>query len=901
MAGKGGFDPNAAFSVVDETDKGGSSAAFDPNAPFDVAPAAAAAAAAPAAAAPVLDEHGKGPSSENATWKDYVGGTFGGFNKGAAMIPDAISALLNAGSAKLKSSTGVDLGRSKPLSEMMDDAGMVPKPVDNIAGRALARVGEEFGAAALPSAGLMKVAGTATNLAVPEVPGLLNSFLSPIARTPGRALAGEAISTVGSGAAAAASREAFPDNPSFEQIAQLGGGMAPGVWAAVSPTAWAIKGASKLAQTFSKTAQDKVGRDAVREMLGRELTPEAMASLKEAERLGTAIPGFEPSVAEATGAQSLVRQQQRIETQASGSELDRMVARRKNNETAVNDYTEGAAPRAADNPDFVVDTARGRVENLKSGIDAQQTGVQGARENLAANAFPVVDRAERGATIRGQLHEERAARRAEADRLADEAGLNNTDVTAEFTSAAQRLNRQFEPRTVFDDTANTPRVLEEIRQAGRPVPTGELDANGAPIMEPARVTFRDLKGLRERVTDDVIDASGAANPSRKAVRQLTALRGEVDGLIEHAATNSSDPQLAERYAAFRRAYFDNYIRPFEQGAAYKVRSLDGRGFFKTNDEKVADAFFQKGNTTAADQFNEIFAGRPEAHAALQSSAIDSLREHAVRDGVINPDRFAGWLRDHRSVLERFPGVAAELRTPAAADAAYIRRQEQLATRSSNIENSMLNRTLAGYGRGQTAESVIDGALKEPRKMAGLVGAVKRNDGAIAALRRNVWDRATDGDAVAILKFVDQNKKSLAHLFSAEHLGAIENIASARAMITRVPAPQGAAYTHRPLAWLEDAIGQNLSTAASRVFAFKSGRVQKEYLIVDSFLRSLRGRSQISADKAFKAALFDPVIAKELAQSLEVGSISMVKAKKLQSRMIALGLPLLDKEDGAPEK
>lgn len=961
------FDPNAAFDVVSQAGAG-SGSTFDPNAPFEPAPAPAAydtslspveerdfqtwkAVNAPNDSGADYDLRGafkagvmpdarghmpdtwkkpnhptfsdqsqyavggdrakagtwngetftpaKGPKA--ATWKDYVGGAAGGFNKGVAMIPDAISALLNAGSSGLKNTTGIDLGRSVPFSEMLDKIGMTPKPPDTIAGRAIARVGEEFGAAALPSGALMKVAGQATKLGAHEVPGILNSILSPIARSPGRALTGEAIATAGAGAGAATAREAAPGSPTTEMLAQLGGSMAPAAWTMVSPTAWAIKGANKMAQTFSKTAQDKVGRDAVRDMLGRELTPEAMASLKEAERLGTAIPGFKPSVAEATGAQSLVRQQQRIETQASGNELDKLVARRRNNDQAVNDYTESVAPSAADNPDFVIDTARGRVDNLRSGLERQQAGVQASRENLAGNAFPVVDRAERGGVIRQQLHEERAARRAEADRLAEELGLNNTDVTAEFTSSARRLRTQFAPTSQFDDVANTPRVLEEIQRAGRPVPTGQVAADGTPIMEPARVTFRDLKGLRERVSDDLIDASGAANPSRKAIRQLTMLREEVDRIINRAAQNSSDPQLAERYAQFRRAYFDNYIRPFEQGAAYKVRSLDGRGFFKTTDEKVADAFFQKGNTTAADQFNEIMANRPEAHAALQSSAVDSLREAAVRDGVIDPRRFMTWLRDHRSVLDRFPNIAVELRTPALADTAYIRRQEQLASRARNVEESMLSRTLASYGRGATAESVIDGALKEPRKMAQLVGAVKRNDGAIAALRRNVWDRATDGDAMAITKFVDKNRASLSHIFSSEHLQNILNIASARAMITRVPSPQGAAYTHRPLAWLEDAIGQNLSTAASRLFAFKSGRVQKEYLIVDSFLRSLRGRSQISADKAFKAALFDPVIAKELAKSLEVGSISVVKAKKLQSRMIALGIPLLDKEDGAPGK
>jgi len=869
-----GFDPNAAFDVVQ--DAGASSSQFDPNAPFETA------------AEPQKPEPEKKPGGT------YTGAFFGGFNKGLGLPVDMVNGLLKL--ARMPVSQEPFLG-----SKWFEKHGFVPKAPDTIAGRALSRVGEEFGAAALPSGLLMKAASGVNLAARNGAPKLVESILDPIARAPGKALTGEVIATAGAGAGAATAREAAPDSPMAEMAGQLAGSFAPAAWAKVSPTALAIKGANKFAQSFSKTAQERVGREAVRDLLGRELTPEAMASLKEADRLSAAIPGFNPSVAEATGAQSLVRQQQRIETQATGTELDKLVNRRRVNEQAVADYAEHVAPSAADNPDFVINAARQRADRLQGGIERQQATVQGAREDLARRSFPVVDRAEAGGTIRNQLAEERAARRAEADRLAAEIGIDDVDVTANFTAAARRLNNQFEPRTPFDDVANTPRVLEDIRRAGRPVPTGAVDEAGNAITEPARVTFRDLKGLRERVSDDLIDAAGAASPSRKQIRQLTQLREEVDGLINQTAQASSDPAVAERYAAFRRAYFDDYIRPFEQGAAYKVRSLDGRGFYKTTDEKVADAFFQKGNTSAADQFNEIFANRPEARDALRSTVVDSLRDYAVRDGVLNPDRFITWLREHRSVLDRFPDIAQELRTPALADIAYIRRQEQLAQRSQAVEGSMLNRALNSYGRGATANSVIDAALKEPRKMAQLVAALKRSDGALAALRRNVWDRATDGDALAIAKFVQDNKGSLRHIFGAQHLQDISNIAAARAMITRVPNPQGAAYVPRPLEWVEKAVGQGLPQLSSRIFAFKSGRVQKEYLVIDAFLRSLRGRAQISADQAFKAALFDPKVAKELAQSIEIGSIPVLKAKRLQSRLIALGIPLLDKEDGAPDQ
>lgn len=844
----------------------------------------------------------KGKSAEDATWQDYVGGTFGGFNKGLGLPIDLVNKLLGT----------VGLDSKEPFlgSKWFENHGFAPPPPDTIGGRALERIGEEFGGAALPTGGLLKAASKIAPAAAKTAPTLLNGLLSPMAAKPGASLGLEALVTAGSGTGAATAREVAPDSPTTEQLAQIAGGFTPAAWLKVSPTALAAKGISKFKSTFSQEAQEKAGTKIVKDMLGRELTPDAMKSLREADRLATEIPGFQPSIAEATGSPGLIAQQKSLEGKATGQELDRLVGRRQANEQAVADYTKAAAPEAPNNPEFVVNTAKGRIDNLRSGVETQQANVTANRQNLAQRAFPMIDRADAGGTIRTQLQEERAARRAAADDLSARYGLDNVDVTANFTKAANRIKADYAPTTPFDDTVNRPKVLDDIARVGRPKPAldeaGNVvkDAKGNPVMEPAKVTFADLKGLRERVSDDLIDAAGAANPSRKAIRQLTSLKETVDGLIENAGINSGDPTLAARYREFRKAYFDDYIKPFEEGAAYKVRALDGRGFYKTTDERVADAFFKAGDTTSAEKFNSIFANRPEAREALKASAIDNMRADVVRDGVIDPQRFAGWLSRHRSVLERFPEIAAELRTPAAADMAYIRRQQQLAGRQQAIEDKMLTRAVDSYTRGgMTAEGVIDASLKDPRRMEQLVGAVRRTDGALPALRRTLWDRAMgagNGDAEAITKFITDNGKSLRLLFGAEHLNDIRNIVSARAMLNRVPHPTGSAYVPRPLESVERVIGQQLPQLGNRIFALKSGRVQKEYLLIDMFLRSLRGRVQFVADDALRAALYDPKLARELANSLELGSNSVVKARQMQSRMIDLGIPLLNKESGAPD-
>jgi hypothetical protein len=922
------FDPNAAFEVVPGADSAGTGG-FDPSADFQVVPSSR-----PRITVSYQDKQERVPADE-ATLKNYVAAPFSGFNRGLGMPIDAMTGLLNLGVKGVNALGGEE---GKPLvneikepflgSEWFAKHFNTVRTPDTPAGRVLERAGEEFGAAVAPSAGIMKAA-SAMKLGAQQATSFVERFLQPIANSPGKALLGEATATGGSGVGAGVAREVAPDSPGAEMTGQILGGFSP---AAISVLPKTITGrvivgtgkvageaAATLATPFRKdppkTFKDRVinsiadigadrqrkkGFEAVRDLLGNEMTPQAEASMRAAGDLSAEIPGFKPSIAEATGSPALIAQQTNLEKRASGKNLDWIVNRHRDNTRAVDDFAASSAPDGAENPEFVVNAAKGRVDSLRNATDTQAATVQTARQELARRAFPVVDRAEAGGTLRTELQAERAARREEADALSQQLGLDNIDVSVPFTDWSQRVHGTFAARSAFEDAENTPRILRDIERVGQPVPTGRV-INGEPETVPARVTFRDLKALRERISDDLIDSAGSANPSRRQVRILGQLRGEVDNLIEHSAHVSDDPQFAERYAQFRRAYFDNYIRPFEQGAAYKVRAMDGRGFYKTTDEKVADAFFKSGDTSAADQFNELFANRPEARAALRSTAIDNLREFAVRDGVIDPRRFADWLRQHRSVLERFPDLRDELRTPAMADAAYIRRQSQLAERRQTIEDAMLTKAVRGYDNGNTADAVIDGAIREPRRMAQLVGAARRVDGALPALRRNVWDKAVKGDAQGILDFMKENRASLGKVFDPEHLGNIRKIALARSMLQRVPDPAGAAYVPRPLEAVEKTLGQGIPQLLGRAHTLITGRAQKEWLIAETVLRSMRGRAAIAMDDALRAALYDPKVAKELSNTLEIGSMTVLKAKRLQSRLIALGIPLLNQEKEAPEQ
>ncbi len=810
--------------------------------------------------------------------EDYAQSLGGGFNRGLLNLVDAPTGLANLA---LRQVTDYQLpniaGNQESLVESArrTDVGesLTAPGAENLAGRIIGRVGEEIGASVIPAAGLTGAAVRGAG----KAKGVWGAFANPIARTPARATVGEVAATTGAGAGAGIAQEGFPGDPLAETIGQVAGGFAPTALVN-TPTALVVRGVTSVARRVSPSAQKAAGKKAVSDMMGREMSPEAATRLAEAERLRKEMPGFEPSLGEATGSEALIANQRRLESKATGRDLERLAARKEGSEAAVGQYAEQGGPSGEGGPDFIVDTAARRIDDLRTGIAQQDQVLTEGRESIARN-IPAADKAARGAGIRERIKGERDLRRNEMNDLADELGISDADVTVQFRQAAKDIDAEFAPGSAFEDVKNYPAVLGDIKKVG---------ARSEPV------TFRDLKALRERVSDDLLDALRSP-ASRKRVRVLTTLKKRVDATIEEL-TNSADPALAGRYKQFRDAYFERYIRPFEEGAAYKVRERNERGFYRTPDEKVSAAFFEPGNVSAARKYNEIFGGNPSALADMEATALDSLRDFAVRDGVIKPKLFETWMRKHGSVLDEFPAAKKRLESIGAADQSLLARQTQLGARSRAVEDQFLTKELTAYTKGnRSAEAVLDAAIKEPRKMLQLKSILQGKPEAFAALKRHVWDGVSSGSALDIAKFIETNARSLSVLLTPRHLERLRNIVAARAMLERTPSPTGAAFIPRPFAEVEKAIGQGLPQLSSRFFAFNAGRMQKGYLVVESTLRSLRGRAATSADEVLKHALYDPALARELADSVTFGTTPPARAKRLQARLFALGLPLLEDE------
>lgn len=760
-----------------------------------------------------------------------------------------------------------------------------PPPVTG-AERIARRAGQEVAMTA-PLAGMTAIAAASRPLqgAVNAGQRVLQSYLAPIRATPGRALVGEAAAAVGAGTGAGAAREVAPESPLAEAGGQLAGGVAPSL-VAVTPTALALRGGKAIASKFTKGAGARRAREAAADVIGAETTETAARNIEEAEALAARIeaetgraPEF--TLAEKTRSEALRRTQEDIEARAQGAELEAMAARRERGEEAIAIYGEQAAPEADEGIEYVFDTATKRVRDLTRRVGTAEETAEAGRRGVAEDV-PAADRAETGARMRERLVERRTQIRDELDSESRRLGIDGIDTTDEMIQLADDIEGALAPISRLADTTKLPRPLRDLRRVTRSFDPENIPQGAEP---PEPLTFRDIKALRERVSDDLIDELGSAKPSRKAIRNLVVMRKRIDDAIERIGQGIDDPGLAERYRQFRADYFEKYINRFERGTAYKIRQRDGRAFYRMPDERVADAFFSAGEVTAARQFRDLFG--TGADDLIEAAALDSLRQAAVRDGVIDERPMASWLRRHRSVLDEFPALRQRVVDIDGANSAVASRQAQLAGRRQTIQDSILAREAKAVERGtRTPADAANRALKNPKILNALMRRLD-TDGE-AALARHVWDEVKDAGGDRIAAFIETNRKALTRVLGESHIRHLEVIQRARQMLDFTAPPRGAGYKPNALGDFERVIGQRVPVLASRVYALKTGRVQKGYLMVDALTRSFLGRQQATAEDMMKLALYDPKVARELSTMIRHKRVAPAGAKRLNVWLFNLG-------------
>ncbi len=802
---------------------------------------------------------------------DYVRSLNRGIEKGVTSLlgaPTDITSSILRKVGIISEDASPPIGGSESIKKGFERIGLGANApdVESSGTRVAERVGEEFGFGIFPAMGMYKTAMRAATTA----PSLIRrTFLDPIAKSPGSAAVQDVTSTAASAAGAGVAREIAPDSKTAETVGQVAGGFAPAA-TAFSPTRLGIKAVRSLYSRFNTKAQIEASKRAVQDIMGRSLDREAMESLSAAQALSERTGGqFQPSIAESTGVPSLVATQKQLEREATDEFLNKVTQRRVNNQKAIENFIQRSAPEGEVNPEIVVDAANNTVKLQGKKLEEEVAKVVQNKKDIASN-LPTIDKMTSGASIRDAIFKAKSAASMKMNQVSKELGLDNIDMTDAFENWKTGVRENYNSVSRFDNVSDKPKILKDIIAETEKVPT----------------SFIDVKTLRERVSDELIDELSSANPSRQKVRTLTMLKKDVDTLFE-----SAGGEVGESLKAFRKQYFEEYVKPFETGAMFKSRNNDGTGFFRTRDEQVADLFLD--NPSSARQFRTVFGDGTPQMKNIEDAFLDKMRASVAPDGEINDKKLIAFVNKNKDVLKELPSLQAKVANIESAQKAVIQRQSELALRQDSIERDALIKQITKYAEGSiTADKVLESALKDERKMQRLLTFIRNDQDAINSLKRTVWERATKGDSADILKFMAEHEKALTKLFSKEQFNDIQDITAMKAMMEVIPSQAGQAHIPTPLEHIEKMVGMGVPQASTRWYALMTGRLSKSYLIADISKSILLAKGRANIENLLKDALYDPQVAREMATAVRVGRLPEALGKRLSARVFALGIPYL---------
>ena len=754
-----------------------------------------------------------------------------------------------------------------------------------IPGKILGRTMEEVGASAAPGAALLRSARGVPVVKEGLSTGkrILQSFINPIKKAPGRAAAGELLASTTAGLGAGTAQTVFPDSPAAETWGQIIGGVTPGA-ATWGPVGLGVRLTKKIISRFSSEVQKSGAREGIEKLLGGALTDSAYDKLKRAGAFGKKAPGFKPTIAEATGEPGLLATQREIERNAQGSFLSDITTRRQESLDAIETFANKSAPKGDLEPEYIVNTANNKIEAFGERVQKQiETTVQ--RQKDLGGGLQSIDRLSTGGEIRSGIEKARVKASTAMSIRAQELGISDIDLSDQFNEWTGLLKEKYAPVSRFEDMESVPNIYKQLMRDKKAIDTA-LEAGKESIPS----TFQDIKALRERITDDLIDSVGATNPNRRKVRFLTRLKKDVDGFVD-----SLDATLGEKYKQFRTEYFNEYVTPYESGVVFKVRSKDGTGFYKNYDETVADMFF--GKQSGAKQYLANFSDNPEMMAAMEVSVLDNMQREVLKDGVVDGNKLAMWTKKYQDSLNELPTIKSKVTSISKAQGALDARLKQLAARKVSIENTALSKQIARYSKGEIpAAKVLSDALESPSRMLLLKSFIKNDEAAIGSLKKFAWDKAIQGTPDAISEYVRSHRKTLIMLFGPEHFQNIDDVVSMRKMLAITDTPKGKAYIPGPLDKIEEAIGMPIPQIATRIYAFKTGRLSTSYLIPEILRNVVYKKGIRHAEALFREALYDPNVAKEMAEAVRIRGMPIKRANRLQGRLAALGLPYIDREE-----
>lgn len=241
------------------------------------------------------------------------------------------------------------------------------------------------------------------------------------------------------------------------------------------------------------------------------------------------------------------------------------------------------------------------------------------------------------------------------------------------------------------------------------------------------------------------------------------------------------PRLKGEYDAMK-TMIDDYKQVYDSSLPLLMSQgkRGGQEYLLPNEDLLRNAFKNAENLRSV---TAILGPDEQSADLLMKGTVDWLRSKNVvnKDGLVDPKMLRSVLDKNRNIVEALPdNIQAKLKDEVALADDYVKRLGELDRRVVTAQDNELDRVLAKAVRPEAdTRLVLQDALKDPAIMRKLVDAMSPNPEMVNALRRSVYDIATQGaqGGGALKSFLDNNERSLKVLFGGtEHLDNLKTLA-----------------------------------------------------------------------------------------------------------------------------
>jgi len=315
------------------------------------------------------------------------------------------------------------------------------------------------------------------------------------------------------------------------------------------------------------------------------------------------------------------------------------------------------------------------------------------------------------------------------------------------------------------------------------------------------------------------------------------------------------------------------------------KTRGGQEYYLPNEDLMATAFKNAGRLR---QLQLTIGNNQQGKELLEKGAIDWLRGKPIfdKEGLIDADKLRRVMDQNKNIIEALPAsVRLKIQDEVTLADDVARRLAELDERRIQVKDADLDSLLAKASKTDAdPRQTLEKAIKDPAAMRTLVNEMSKDPENLAALRRSVYDLATEGATKggALEGFLKNNEKSMKVLFGGTgHYDDMLMLANLQRRINAFSEVTGQVPLFQTAdQQLQGLFGVSVPYLTTSIRNVAMRNVSKETMAVTLGTRLINAKEQKVFQRMFTKALEDPKFADKIA-NLNTPSAAAAVAKQLQ--------------------